>query len=49
MCQRDEDGFLILTPDIDIDAIVKSTGARGLNSPKKASQNEILNNGNREQ
>lgn len=42
-CQRDEDGFLILTPDIDIDAIIKSTGARGVTSPKKESQSEILN------
>ena len=49
MCQRDEDGFLILTPDIDIDAIVKSTGAIGFTSPKIESQNEILNKGNQEQ
>lgn len=41
LCQRDEQGFLILTPDIDIDAIVKSTGARGFTSPKIISQNEI--------
>ena len=42
-CQRDKDGFLILTPDIDVDAIVKSTGARGFTSPKKEFQNETLN------
>lgn len=29
MCKRDEDGFLIITPDIDLNKIVECTGAKG--------------------